>query len=114
MADPILDAAQALAPLLAVGVDGALAEVRRQADAGAAAAVRKVIDQVRGRFEDVPGEAETAGALQEALTRGDLTQADLEEAVQIAQRIDYGDIQVGRNAYINSEIRVDGGGSFHG
>jgi hypothetical protein len=114
MADPAMEAAQALGPLLAVGVDGALAEVRRQADAGAAAAVRRVIDQIRGRSEDAPSEAEAADALREALAQGGLTQADLEEAVRITQRIDYGDIQVGRNAYIDSEIRVDGGGSFHG
>jgi hypothetical protein len=109
-----MEATQALAPLFAVGVDGALAEVKRQADAAGAAAVRKVVDQIRGSLGEEPTEEETVDALREAVRAGNLTEADLQEAARASTQIDYGDISVGRNAYINSEIRVDGGGSFHG
>lgn len=114
MADPMLEVAQAVTPLLAVGVDGALAEIRRQADAAAAAAVRKVLEQIRGSVGTSPSEQETADALRGAVADGALTEADLESALRATRRIDYGSIQVGGNAYFENEIRIEGGGSFHG
>jgi hypothetical protein len=114
MADPMLEVAQAVTPLLAVGVDAALSEIRRQADAAAAAAVRKVLEQIRSSVGTSPSEREAADALRGGIADGSLTQADLEEARRAIRRIDYSTIQVGGNAYFDTEIRVEGGGSFHG
>jgi hypothetical protein len=115
MADPALEVAQALAPLLAAGADGALEEVAHQAGAGAADAVRRMIDRIHKRTAEDPGEEQTATALRDALEDGQLTEAELLEALKALRTIRVGDsYRVRGNAYVGNTIKVEGGGNFHG
>jgi hypothetical protein len=115
MSDPVLDAAQVLAPLLAAGADGAVAEAMRQAGEGAAAGARRVLDAVRRALGGGGADGEAvATALRDELDKGTLTESDLRHAVTVfgAGRDNYG-IQVkGDKNYIGNSINV--GGDFHG
>jgi hypothetical protein len=114
MSDPVFEAAQALVPLLAVGADGAIAEVARQAGEGAAAAARRVIEAIRGSIDEVdPSEEQIAQALRSGLANGDLAQADLVPLAEMhgAGRDNHG-VQVEGNAYMGNSINVEG--DFHG
>ena len=115
MADPALEVAQALGPLLAAGADGALEEIRHQLGAGSAAVVRRVVDQLRGRIGDEFEEEQAAATLQDALQADLLSKPELLEALEVLRATQvHHSIQVEGNAYIGNTIRIDGGGNFQG
>jgi hypothetical protein len=111
----MLEFAQAIGPLLATGADKAVEEMARQAGAGAAATVRRLADQLRRGGGDDPDLEQTAAAVRAAVAEGLVTEPELSEAALIVKssQLVQG-TQVGGNAYVNSTIRVEGGGSFHG
>jgi hypothetical protein len=115
MSDPVLDAAQVLAPLLAAGADGVVAEATRQAGEGAASAARRVLDAVRRALGSEGADKEAVAAtLRGELDKGTITESDLLNAVEFfgAGRDNYG-IQVkGEKTYIGNSIHVEG--DFHG
>ena len=114
MSDPVLDAAQLLAPFLAAGGDAAVAEVTRQARKAAAAATRRVLEAVRGDLpQDAPADEEAvAAALRAELERGSIAESDLRYAVEVlgAGRDNHGAQvnEVKGNAYIGNTIEVKG------
>lgn len=112
MTEPVLDAAQALTPFLASGVDGVIAEVTRQAGAGAAALVRKAVARLR---DSLSGEEEVARVLRDSVADGYFSEGELTDLVRLLQPLQVNSgVQVKGNAYINNTISIDGGGSFHG
>jgi hypothetical protein len=112
MSDPVLDAAQVLAPLLAAGADGAVGEAMRQAGEGAAAGARRVLDAVRRALGGKGADREAvAGALRGELDKGTLTESDLRDAMTVfAGRDNYG-VQ-GEKIYIGNSINA--GRDFRG
>lgn len=103
-------------PLLMAGADGVLAEVTRQAGEKAAATARRVLDLVRGSVRpDDPTRDEVTSALRKHLDAGEFSTADL---APLLQAVGGGNRQVNvkvkGNAYVDTNIRVDGGGSFNG
>lgn len=119
MSDPVMEAAQALTPLLAAGADGVLAETARQAGAEGAKALRRVLDSIREALGGSQGaeaaeEEAVATALRRALQEGAITDGDVHLAVNAvgAGRDNYG-VQVKGNSYIGNSIKVEGG-NFNG
>ena len=81
MSDPVLDAAQVLAPLLAAGADGVVAEAMRQAGEGAAAGARRVLDAVRKALGGKAADREAvAAALRGELEKGAIVMTPFEIA----------------------------------
>lgn len=113
MGDPVLEAAQALTPLLAAGADGAIGEVTRQAGESAAAAARSVIEKIRRSLDsDAPSEETVAGVLRSELEQGNLSRADLLRTVETIRLGHDNRMQVKGNAYIGNSIDIKG--DFHG
>ena len=115
MSDPVLEAAQALAPLLAAGADGIAAEAKRQFGERAAGATRRVLEAVRGALGGKPPDEEAvASALRAQLDGGAISEGDLRETMRVlgVGGDNYG-IQVNGKAYIGNQITVEEGG-FHG
>ena len=110
MSDPVLEAAQALAPFLAGGADSIAAEAKRQLGESAVRAARRVAKAVREALGTKhPSEEAVASALRTQLGNGTITEGDLRDTVKVlgAGRDNRG-IQVGGNAYFGSRIDVKG------
>lgn len=121
MNDPVLEAAQALTPLLAAGADGVAGEATRQVGESAAAATRRVIDAIRSSLGGAaPNEENVAGALRDEMEKGTFTQADLFRTVKVlgagGDNLGVqvkGDLNVKGNVHSGHSIQITGG-DFHG
>lgn len=116
MSVPVQDAAEALVPFFAAGADAALGELARKAGSSLSETALHALERIRARFSGQ--EVNAAGvetALADALADGSLSDDDIGRIAELKSVIHktYA-LQVGRNAYVDTVIKVDGGGSFNG